>query len=588
MKKSIIIRGDGVVDGVVIDQIFLYNPEEIVIPKKNLQQEQVEAEINRFQEALQKVRKELERDKVRVQSELGRSEADIFQSHILITEDPFFTSEVPNLIVKETRNAEWVIYDGLKPYVETFNSIDNEYLKERIRDIEDVSTRIINALQQEKELNLLKNAFGVLVLKELVPSMIVHISSRKIKAIVAEYGGPTSHATILVKSLGIPFIINAKNITQNITKGDIAIVDGHVGDVVINPTQEIISTYRKTEQYYLNHLRVLKRAIKLPAVTRDGVRIKLSANIERIPGAHVALKYGAEGVGLFRTELPFILHNRLLTEEEQFEMYREIVRTFKGKPVTIRTLDMGGDKFFPFQQASPFMEANPFLGLRSIRLSLLKPDVFRIQIRALFRASNFGKIKILLPMISSYEELEQINTIICEEKELLTNEGIDFDPHVPVGVMIEIPSAALCAEQLIQHCDFFSIGSNDLIQYTLAVDRSNERVMNYYVPENPAVLHLMHRAAQSARESEKPCTVCGELAGNPTFAPFFLGIGISELSMEPNFIPEVKRIIRSISLREAEEITQTVLASPKVEEIKRALSEFTDQHSEKDQESSNS
>jgi phosphotransferase system enzyme I (PtsI) len=575
MKKSFIIKGDAIVDGIVIDRIFLYNPQEIVIPKKMLQTAQIESELERFQTALQEVRTQLEKDKMRVQAELGRQEADIFQSHIMITEDPFFTSEVPLMIEKEKINAEWVIYEGLKPYVETFNRIENEYMKERIRDIEDVSTRIINTLQEKKEVKSVKRGRGVLVLKELVPSMITLINTKKVKAIVSEYGGLTSHATILAKSLGLPFIINAKNVTQKISSGDISIVDGHSGELIINPSPEIIQNYKKKEQEYLDHLRILKKDTKLLAITRDGKRIALLANIERAPGAHIALKYGAEGVGLLRTELPFILHNRLLDEEEQFEMYKAVVRVFKNKPVTIRTLDMGGDKFFPFQQASPFMESNPFLGLRSIRLSLLKPDIFRVQIRAIFRASIFGKIKILLPMISSIEELEQINTIIHEEKLLMVEEKIAFDQNIPVGIMVEIPSAALQAEHLIKACDFFSIGTNDLIQYTLAVDRSNERVTHYYIPEHPAVLQLIQKTADSAHGSGKPCSVCGELAGNPLFTPFFVGIGITELSMEPNSIPEVKRILRSITMRESEEFAQQLLGLSKIDEIRELLSDYS-------------
>jgi len=575
MKKSFIIKGDAIVDGIVIDRIFLYNPQEIVIPKKMLQAAQIESELERFQTALQEVRTQLEKDKMRVQAELGRQEADIFQSHIMITEDPFFTSEVPLMIEKEKINAEWVIYEGLKPYVETFNSIENEYMKERIRDIEDVSTRIINTLQEKKEVKSVKRGRGVLVLKELAPSMITLINTKKVKAIVSEYGGLTSHATILAKSLGLPFIINAKNVTQKISSGEISIVDGHSGELIINPSPEIIQNYKKKEQEYLDHLRILKKDTKLLAITRDGKRIALLANIERAPGAHIALKYGAEGVGLLRTELPFILHNRLLDEEEQFEMYKAVVRVFKNKPVTIRTLDMGGDKFFPFQQASPFMESNPFLGLRSIRLSLLKPDIFRVQIRAIFRASIFGKIKILLPMISSIEELEQINTIIHEEKLLMVEEKIAFDQNIPLGIMVEIPSAALRAEHLIKACDFFSIGTNDLIQYTLAVDRSNERVIHYYIPEHPAVLQLIQKTADAAHGSGKPCSVCGELAGNPLFTPFFVGIGITELSMEPNSIPEVKRILRSITMRESEEFAQQLLGLSKIDEIRQLLSDYS-------------
>ena len=578
MKKSIILRGDGIVDGVLFDKAFLYHPENMIIPKISIQENKIDSEIQRFGEALNTVKRQLEKDKMRVQNELGRSEADIFQSHIVITEDIFFTEEVPALISKKKRNAEWIIFEGLKTYVDTFNNLDNIYFKERVRDIEDVSMRIIKTLQEEKESDIMKDIVGICVVKELIPSMIVHINTRRIKGIIAESGGETAHATILAKSLGIPFVLNVKNVTKKIETGDLTIIDGHVGDVIINPTKDIINFYKKTEQEYQHHLKILKRTTKLPSATKDGAKIRLSANIERIPGANIALKYGAEGIGLFRTELPFIIYNRLLGEEEQFEMYRAVLKIFEDKPVTIRTLDIGGDKFFPFQQSIPFMEANPYLGLRSIRLSLLKPDIFRIQIRALLRASNFGKIKILLPMISCYEELTHIQIIIKEEKELLQNEGIEFDDQIEVGVMIEIPSAALASEYIIKHCDFFSIGTNDLVQYTLAVDRSNERVAPYYIPENPAILELIKISAHAAVKNNKPCSICGELAGSPLFTPFFLGIGITELSMEPKLIPEVKKTIRNTTLSDAKTLAEKVLSTKKVKDIKSILKDFYDKN----------
>jgi phosphotransferase system enzyme I (PtsI) len=488
MKKAHILSGEAVVDGIVIEKAIVSNPEKIAISKYHIKAGMVHGEQKRYREALKKVKRILKEDQRRILDELGNTEADILQSHIMIMEDPFFTDEVPSLISSKKRNAEWVIVEGLHTYLETFRNIDNIYFKERGRDIEDVSMRIIKTLQGEAGSDLIKDFEGVLVVRELVPSMIMYIDTEKIKGIVSEVGSETSHATILAKSLGIPVIIDVKDATSKIDTGDLIIVDGHVGRVLLTPSESVVKEYEKVQDDYKRYLKTLEENLDLPAITLDHERITLQANIEFIPGADIALRYGAEGVGLFRTELPFIIHNKLLSEKEQYKTYTTLMRMFKGKPVTIRTLDMGGDKFFPFQQSTPFLEPNPFLGLRSIRISLHRPEIFKVQIRAMLRASGHGPMSILLPMISSYEDMEKALEIIEKEKALLLSKGIPFDENVRIGIMIEIPSAALASEHLIELCDFFSIGTNDLVQYTLAVDRTNENVASYYLPENPAII----------------------------------------------------------------------------------------------------
>jgi phosphotransferase system enzyme I (PtsI) len=563
MKKAHILSGEAVVDGIVIEKAIVSNPEKIAISKYHIKASMVHGEQKRYREALKKVKRILKEDQRRILEELGNTEADILQSHIMITEDPFFTDEVPSLISSKKRNAEWVIVEGLHTYLETFRNIDNIYFKERGRDIEDVSMRIIKTLQGEAGSDLIKDFEGVLVVRELVPSMIMYIDTEKIKGIVSEVGSETSHATILAKSLGIPVIIDVKDATSKIDTGDLIIVDGHVGRVLLTPSESVVKEYEKVQDDYKRYLKTLEENLDLPAITLDHERITLQANIEFIPGADIALRYGAEGVGLFRTELPFIIHNKLLSEKEQYKTYTTLMRMFKGKPVTIRTLDMGGDKFFPFQQSTPFLEPNPFLGLRSIRVSLHRPEIFKVQIRAMLRASGHGPMSILLPMISSYEDMEKALEIIEKEKALLLSKGIPFDENVRIGIMIEIPSAALASEHLIELCDFFSIGTNDLVQYTLAVDRTNENVASYYLPENPA-----------------PCAVCGELAGNPFFTPFFIGSGIRQLSMEPLLIPQIKNLIRRMRASDASDLTEQVLACKKVGTIKRKLLEFFNAYGE--------
>jgi phosphotransferase system enzyme I (PtsI) len=574
MRSLHILRGDGVVDGIEIDRAVVSDPGKISVPQYHVRPQALGSELKRYRQALRAVRKKLIDDQQRIRRDLGTNEADILKSHILITQDPFFADEVPSIISNRKRNAEWVVRDGLNKLLETFKNIDNIFFKERGRDIEDVSLRIIRNLKGEEGTDLIKDLNGILLVNELVPSMIMYIDTKKIKGIVSEIGSETSHATILAKSLGVPVIINVKDITTAVKTGDQIIINGNVGEVVLHPTEKVISEYKKLRENYKSHLRSLEVDHELPALTLDEHRISLMANIEFMPGADLALRYGAEGIGLFRTELPFLVNNRLLSEKEQYNIYMSLLKIFGDKPATIRTLDIGGDKFFPIQQSAPLSEPNPFLGLRSIRVSLHRPDIFKVQLRALLRSSAHGNLSILLPMISSYEEMEQVLALIDDEKRALRKKSIPFNEHVQIGIMIEIPSAALEAEHLIELCDFFSIGTNDLIQYTLAVDRTNENVASYYSPENPAVLQLIAHSARIARTHNKTCAVCGELAGNLLFTPFFMGVGVDQLSMEPILIPQVKELIRKVKQSDCEAVTKQVLASKRVNEVKSLLQEF--------------
>ena len=577
-KGSTIIRGDGIVEGIVFGNALVYTPEKLQIPKYFINDNQIDREIERLKRAIEHLKSQLNSEKKKLQDELGNIEADIIQSHIMITEDPFFTEDVPEQIKKKKRNVEWIIMDGVTKILEGFKEINDLYFKERGRDIEDISLRLIKILRDFDDSDYLVGKSGILVVKELIPSMIFLIDPTKITGIISEYGSETSHATILAKSLGIPVVINAKEATRIIEEGNYLILDGNVGYVVVNPTESQINEYKKINERYQNYRKDLEKISKLPAVTRDGTKISLHANIEIVPGSGIALRYGAEGVGLFRTEMPFLIRNRIIPENEQFDIYRALFKIFKGKPVTIRTLDIGGDKLFPFQKLLPEVEKNPFLGLRSIRLSLYKPDIFREQIRAILRASHYGKAKILLPMISSLEELLKVQEIINEEKHRLRSRNIPFDHSIEVGVMIEIPSAALAAEELIKYCDFFSIGTNDLVQYTLAVDRTNKAVADYYIPENPAVLRLIYITAQAAVGEGKTCAVCGELAGNPMYTAFFLGTGIRELSMHSNRIPEIKKLIRNMDISEAENLVHEAMKLKKVFDIKKLFEDFYNKH----------
>jgi phosphotransferase system enzyme I (PtsI) len=577
VKPELLIRGKGVVEGIVLGKANVYSPEKTPIPRVKLKPSRVHSEIERYTNALLTVKSNIQKSRHKTLKNQGSMEADILQSHILIAEDPFFTEEVTLQISQKRRNAEWVLMEGLKSLLKSFRAIDNLYFKERAGDIEDVTLSIIRQLCGPGDDTPVRTMAGILIVDELIPSLIMHIDTSKIKGLIADSGSETAHATILAKSLGIPVIINALDATRRIQEGQFIIMDGGAGSILLEPDEKLIKEYRRIQNDFQNYQKALRKTAHLPAETTDGVRVTLNANIEIVHGAELALHYGAEGVGLFRTELPFIIQNRLLTEDEQLKIYKTLLGKFKKRPVTVRTLDVGGDKFFPFQHSS-FLEPNPFLGLRSTRVSLQQPDVFRTQIRALLKASAHGTLRILVPMISCYEEMTEILEMIEEEKQAARRDGVPFDENIKVGSMIEIPSAAIMAECLMELCDFLSIGTNDLVQYTLAVDRTNERVASFYIPENPAVLRLIDTTARAAVSAGKPCSVCGELAGNPLFTPFFLGVGIRELSMEPKFIPEAKRYIRSLSGSEARSAAEQLLACRRAREIKEVLQDLYNKH----------
>jgi phosphoenolpyruvate-protein phosphotransferase len=354
--------------------------------------------------------------------------------------------------------------------------------------------------------------------------------------------------------------------------GDSIIVDGNAGIVTIDPTQHLVKEYQRRQKQFDAYWKRLSQDISLPAVTMDGVAISLQANIASTADTSLAVKYQADGIGLFRTELPFLTAGRLLSEEEQFIIYRTIVEVMKGKTVIIRTLDLGGDKFLPFQGIEE--ESNPFLGWRSIRISLQEKDVFMAQLRAILRASHFGKVGILFPMVSSIEEIVEIRQVLSKAGAELKKKGIPFDEAVRFGIMIEVPSAAIMSDRLAQHVDYFSIGTNDLIQYTLAVDRNNEKVAKFYQPLNPSVLYLIHRTIQSALAVDKPVSLCGEMAGNPIYTPMLLGFGLRQLSMSPLMLPEVKERVRAVTIKECEEVADEILKMASAEEIEKALWSF--------------
>lgn len=562
-------KGLPVSEGIAFGKADIYISELAEIIPYRLKSGEVEREIVRYREALEEVKRQLEESECRIRRDIGDEEAEIIKSHMMIVDDPFFQKEVPKMVKEENLNAEFIILRGIRAFMEKFKTIEDDYLRERGKDIEDIGKRVIHRLLQLDTRKVLFNKRGVVFAHDLTPSDTIHFDPKKIKGMVTEVGGETSHAAILARSMGVPTVVGVENILRRVQTNDRIIVDGNLGLVFINPKSSVVKEYRKIQEDYAAYRKELEKISQLPSVTGDNVPFHLFSNIVKAPDVGVAIKYGAEGVGLFRTELPFLLSERLLNEEEQLRIYRTVAEALKGREATIRTLDLGGDKFLPFQKIK--REVNPFLGWRSIRISLEEVDVFKVQLRAILRASAYGKIRVLYPMISSLEELRAVNQIFAEVKHELMLRGIPYDESIKSGVMIEVPSAAILADKLIKETDFFSIGTNDLVQYTLAVDRDNEKVSDFYRPYNPSILWLVKRVADVCTEAGKPCSVCGEIAGDPIYAVLLLGCGIRDLSMKSLSIPEVKRVLRSVTQKEAQELVDDALKAGTPEEVNNLL-----------------
>ncbi len=525
-------------------------------------------EIQRYRAALRKSIEEIVHFRNRVRATLPEMDASILDSHRLMLEDETLSARVEALI-REGLSAEASLERVVKEYVERFRSMGDAYLRERGLDIQDIGQRVLRNLLGVRERGRNFSATVILVANELALSDLVLIEQAELKGIVLAGGGVTSHASILARSLEIPTVIGVD--PSEIREGDRLIVDGNAGIVYVNPPLDIVREYERLEREYRAFNRELSALRDLPAVTRDGKRIKLEANIVLFSDLNYARQHGAEGIGLYRTEFPFLSHRDFLGEEEQVELYSRIVAGMEGKPVTIRTLDLGADKYPAYLRVP--REENPFLGWRSIRISLEMADVFKTQLRAILRASAVGPVRMLFPMISSVEEVLRVKELVQEAREELDQAGHPYDRGLPIGVMVEVPSAVDLAHHLIREVDFFSIGTNDLIQYLLAVDRNNRKVAPLYEPLHPAVLRAIAHTTRVAREAGKEISICGEMAADPVCTLALIGVGLEALSMGPFFIPVIKRLIRSVDFASAERLARRLLELPTVKEVKSCLFE---------------
>ena len=551
-------KGIAVSPGVVIKDAFILESEGYRIPRHLIKEDEIPKEISRLEEATKVAWEEIEKLEDRVSTNLGSEIGSIFATHKLMLQDKLLLREFTKKVEQHRFSAEYAVTLVLRVYIKKFESVDDPYLAARVGDIYDIEKRLLRNLLGEKreELkNLTKEV--VVVAHDLSPSQIASLDTTKVRGFVTDLGSRNSHAAIVARALGIPAVVGLETATVDIFGGDRIIIDGNRGDVIVRPDETTIKEYQLIEKdFHVFEERITSELKDLPAVTLDGREISILGNIEFPRDIIPNLNQGATGIGLYRTEFLFLGSNESPTEEEHFKAYAQAVQELGGKPLIIRTVDLGGDKFFP---ANSNTELNPFLGCRSIRYCLEHPDIFKTQLRAILRASALGNAKIMFPLISSLQELRKAKDIVNEVKEELNQKGIDFDEKIEIGIMIEVPSAAMVADDLAKEVDFFSIGTNDLIQYTMAVDRGNEKVAHLYSPAHPAILKLLKMIINAAEENNIKIGICGEMGGEVEYTILLLGLGLREFSVAPAMIiPEVKKIIRSVTYERAKEAAETV------------------------------
>jgi phosphotransferase system enzyme I (PtsI) len=560
-------KGISASPGIYIGKCYIYIDDLLQVPKYEIDSQDVEDELDRFHTAARKAGDEIRELQEQTNYTMGQEESRMLDSHLLMLQDPELTKKVEENLRTDKMNVEWVLYKTIKELVRMLESSQDSYLKERTLDLHDVAKRIYNHLLYREQISLTDiEKHVVLVTHNLLPSEALTLNKSNIKAIAMDAGGRTSHTAILARSFEIPAVLGLSSITTQAESEDEIIVDGNTGTVVLNPDEETRKTYqRRMEEWQQREVQLLTLN-ELPAETRDGKSIKLEANIEVPDETESVLAHGADGIGLYRTEFLFIQPDGFPSEEVQFEAYSRVLKEMNGRgPVTLRTLDVGGDKVIPGMDELD--EKNPILGWRAVRFCLSRKDIFKTQLRAMLRASVYGEMRIMFPMISGVEELDNVLEVLDEVKAELQSEGVQFLQDIPLGIMIEVPSAALVADHLARKVDFFSIGTNDLIQYTIAVDRGNEKIAYLYEPFHPGVLRCLKAIIESAHAAGIPVGMCGEMAGYTLAAVILLGLGLDIFSMSPFTIPEIKKIIRSVSLTDAEELVGTVMEMKAATEI---------------------
>ncbi len=568
--------GIGASPGIAIGKAYVLTHQEIEVNQENIEEDKVLEEIQRFEEAVEKSRKQLQRIKEQAILELGQSQAEIFQAHLLVLEDPEFIGKIKLSIEKEKMNAAYGTQRVMNQFIAAFESMENTYFKERAADIKDVGTRLIKNILGIASQDLASIQEDVLIIAhDLTPSDTAQMNKNKVLGFATDIGGRTSHTAIMARSLEIPAVVGLKEITQQVQQGDTIILDGLTGKVFINPSKQQLETYQTEKEKYENYRKELEKLKELPAQTLDGHKVEIAGNIGTPKDVEGVLKNGGQGIGLYRTEFLYMNRDTMPTEEEQFQAYKEVLEKMEGKPVIIRTLDIGGDKKLPYLDTPD--EMNPFLGWRAIRICLENKEMFKTQLRAILRASIYGQTLIMFPMISGVQEVREAKLVLEEAKKELEDQNIDYDQNIKVGIMVEIPSAAVSADIIAKEVDFFSIGTNDLCQYTLAVDRMNEKISHLYQPLHPAILRLIKNVIDASHKEGIFTGMCGEMAGDAMSTLILLGLGLDEFSMSALSIPQIKKMIRSVSIEQAKQIAQKALYLSTPEEIKEMIKENLNQ-----------
>ena len=561
------LRGIPVSAGVCRGKVLVLDKARPAIEPRVLAEAELAEEINRLQRALVCTREQLQDVQRQLALSLGDSHASIFDAHLLVLEDPALIDETVRVIQQEKVNAEYAFHRVTERYATALAKVADEYLRERTTDMRDVSARVINNLQGRDEHVNLRDLTepSIIIAHDLTPSKTAQMDRRLVLGFATDIGSRTSHTAIMARSLRIPAVVGLKNASEELKDGDYVLLDGFNGVIIINPTDQTLFEYGQLVRKQVTLEEKLREALNQPAITLDNHRVLISANIEQAADVDTVKMSGAEGVGLFRTEYLFLNRDAPPDEEEQYQAYRLVAEALKPSPVVIRTLDLGGDKLLS-SLALP-AELNPFLGWRAIRFCLEHEEIFRAQLRAILRASAAGNVKIMYPMISGLDELNQANAFLTQYKVELRSQGIAFDDQLEIGAMIEIPSAALIADALAKQVQFFSLGTNDLIQYALAVDRMNEKIAHLYEPTHPAILRLIKLTVDAARTHKIWVSLCGEIAGDPALVPLLIGLGVNELSAAPPLLAQLKYLIRRLKLSDARELATFALGCESASEI---------------------
>ncbi|MCP1450654.1 phosphoenolpyruvate--protein phosphotransferase [Priestia megaterium] len=558
------IQGIAASSGIAIAKAFRLENPELTVEKKSVTE--VEAEVARLEAALEKSKSELEIIREHARKELGDDKAEIFEAHLLVLSDPELINPIKDKITNENVNAEHALDEVAAMFINMFESMDNEYMKERAADVRDVTKRVLAHLLGVNVSNpSLISEEVVIIAEDLTPSDTAQLNRKFVKGFTTDIGGRTSHSAIMARSMEIPAVVGTKTVMEDIQNGVLVIVDGLDGEVIVDPSEETVKAYEKKAAEYAEQKAEWAKLVNEKTVSADDHHVELAANIGTPEDVKGVLENGGEGVGLYRTEFLYMGREDLPTEEEQFTSYKTVLERMEGKPVVVRTLDIGGDKELPYLNLPK--EMNPFLGFRAIRLCLEMQDMFRTQLRALLRASVYGNLKIMFPMIATVDEFRQAKAILLEEKAKLQQEGVQVSEDIEVGMMVEIPSSAVIADLFAKEVDFFSIGTNDLIQYTLAADRMNERVSYLYQPYNPAILRLVNMVIKAAHKEGKWVGMCGEMAGDEIAIPILLGLGLDEFSMSATSILKARSQIRQLSKADIEPHLDTILSMSSTEEV---------------------